>query len=90
MEDNKIVLNTDGVSVEVEVIEQTVIDGTVYLLVANSSEEDDYDNCFLLKDVSNLDDNEAVYEELTDELEINKVYDVFKNILSEDEIELEK
>ena len=84
MEYNKIILNTDGVNVEIEVIEQKIIDDTVYLLVADNNEEDYYDNCFSLKDISNIDDKEAVYEELTDESEIYKFYELFTNILSED------
>ena len=56
----------------------------------DNNEEDDYDNCFSLKEISNIDDKEAFYEKITDESEINKVYELLTNILSEEEIELEK
>ena len=89
---NKIILNTDGVEIEVEVIEQTVINGTSYLLVANHSDEniEDEDNCYILKDISKNDDSDAVYEEVVDENELNDVFNAFNNILEDDDIEIKK
>lgn len=84
---NTIFFDIDGTKKEVEVLEQTVIDNTTYLLVCEKDIEDG--DCYVLKDVSKLEDNEAIYEEIVDDSELQKVYGVFKNVLKDDNITLE-
>lgn len=84
---NTILFDIDGTKKEVEVLEQTVIDNTTYLLVCEKDIEDG--DCYVLKDVSKLEDTEAIYEEIVDDSELQKVYGVFKNVLKDDNITLE-
>ena len=85
--ENTITFDIDGTKKEVEVLEQTVIDNVTYLLVCEKDIEDG--DCFVLKDVSKLEDAESIFEPIDDEKELNKVYEVFKNVLKDDSINLE-
>ena len=61
--ENIIVLNGDDGDIQVEVIDQTVIDGVTYLLVADVVTDDEEEgDCYILKDVSSADADEASYE----------------------------
>ena len=54
--ENIIVLNGDDGDIQVEVIDQTVIDGVTYLLVADVVTDDEEEgDCYILKDVSSAD-----------------------------------
>ena len=87
--ENIITLSSDDGDIEVEVIEQTVIDGVTYLLVADvvSDEEEDGD-CYILKDVSSGDSEEADYEVVPSD-EADGIFDAFEKMLK-DEIDLKK
>lgn len=85
--ENTIIFDIDGIKKEVEVLEQTVIDNVTYLLVCEKDIEDG--DCFVLKDVSKLEDTESIYESIDDEQELYKVFEVFKNVLKDDNIILE-
>ena len=93
MEENKKELNNtitfdiDGVEKEVEILEQTLIDNITYVLVCEKDVEDG--DCFVLKDVSNLEDAESIFEPIEDEQELNRVFEVFQNIIKDDNIKLE-
>ncbi|MDO5564822.1 MAG: DUF1292 domain-containing protein [Eubacteriales bacterium] len=86
--DNTIVLKNNDYSIEVEVIDQTVVDGISYLLVSNKEsniEENNQKDCFILKDISKYGSEEATYSEI-DEEESIKIYEIFKNKLLSDDI----
>ena len=83
---NTIVFDIDGEKKEVEILEQTVIEDTTYVLVCEKDIEDG--DCFILKDVSKKDDTDSVFEEIKDEQELNKVYSMFKNVLKDENIKL--
>ena len=88
--ENIIVLSgDDGEDIEVEVIDQTVVDGTTYLLVADIVDDDDEEgDCYILKDVSNGDSEDANYEIVPNE-EADGIFDTFEKMLK-DEIDFEK
>ena len=87
--DNIIVLSGDDGDVEVEVIDQTIIDGVTYLLVADViSDDEEEGDCYILKDVSSADSTEANYEVVPND-EACGIFDTFENMLK-DEIDLKK
>lgn len=91
--DSLITLNGDDGEIQVEVIEQTVIEGITYLLVATLEgedvEEDDVDECMILKDVSKTGDTDASYVVVEGDEE-EKAFKVFEKILGEDDINITK
>ena len=78
MEDNKILITLDdGTEVEYTVLETTVLGGCSYLLVTDAPEGEDGE-CFIWKEVSDPDDDEA-----------DAVMAIFQQML-EGEIDIEK
>ena len=87
--ENIIVLNGDDGDIQVEVIDQTVIDGVTYLLVADVvSDDEEEGDCYILKDVSSTDATEASYEVVPND-EADGIFDTFEKMLK-DEIDLKK
>ena len=87
--ENVIVLNGEDGDIEVEVIDQTVIDGVTYLLVADVVTDDDEEgDCYILKDVSSGDLEEANYEVVPSD-EADGIFDTFEKMLK-DEIDFKK
>lgn len=84
----KIMFTFDDSSETVEffVLEQTQINGEVYILVTDSEEEDA--ECLILKDTSAADDAEGVYEIVEDDTELLAVSKVFEELLDDIEIEM--
>ncbi|MCI9315998.1 MAG: DUF1292 domain-containing protein [Lachnospiraceae bacterium] len=81
----KIVFTAEGQeAVEFYVLEQTRLGGIDYILVTDSREGDG--EALILRDVSGMEEEEAVYEIVSDDEELNAVAAVFENML--DEIEL--
>ena len=90
----KLVFQTDdGKEVEFEVIESTRVNGADYLLVTTDdtsvydSENDDEDSeaVFILKDMSAPESDEALYEFVEDEAELDAVFEIFEQLLDEEE-----
>ena len=73
-------------TVEFFVLEQTMINGTGYILVTDS-EEDDVE-CLILKDTSAKDDSDSVYEIVEDDTELIAVSKVFEELLEDVDIEM--
>ncbi|MBD5520101.1 MAG: DUF1292 domain-containing protein [Lachnospiraceae bacterium] len=71
----------DGEQVEFYVLEQTRIGGLDYILVTDTEEDDG--EALILKDISNSDDAEALYEIVEDDKEIEAVAAVFGNMLED-------
>ena len=87
--ENIIVLNGDDGDIQVEVIDQTVIDGITYLLVADVvTDEEEEGDCYILKDVSSADSTEASYEVVPND-KADGIFDTFEKMLK-DEIDLKK
>lgn len=84
---NKITLTSDdGDKEEFYVIEQTRLGDVDYLLVAE--EETGDTDAYILKDVSDKDASEAVYEFVEDDTEIDALADIFAELLG-DEADIE-
>ena len=73
-------------SEEFFVEEQTRIGGTAYLLVSDSLDEEA--SAYILKDVSKDEDPEACYEMVEDEQEMEAVFEVFRQMLEDVDLEM--
>ena len=81
-------LTDDGSMVDFFVLEETRINGINYLLVTDSDGEEDGD-CYILKDISRSEDAEAVYEFVEDDGELDYLYRIFSELVSDMDIDLE-
>lgn len=82
----KIKFQSDGAeTVEFFVLEQTTINGTSYILVTDSEEGDA--ECLILRDRSETEDTESIYEIVEDDTELSAVSKVFEELLEDIEIE---
>lgn len=87
MEENKIVICDDeGQDIELYVIEETKFNNMYYILAADSDGSDG--ECYILKDVSSKESDEAVYEFVSDDSELNCLFDIFKELIGDSDIEL--
>lgn len=84
----KIVFTFEDTKEEVEffVLEQTKLNGSSYILVADS--EDDEAECLILKDMSAAEDVESLFEIVEDEVELTAVLKVFEELLEDVDIEM--
>lgn len=81
----KIIFRAEGETpVEFYVLEQTRIGGVDYILVTDTEEEDG--EALILKDVSQQGEEEALYEIVTDDEELDAVSAVFENMLEDIEL----
>lgn len=82
-------MTTDsGEAVDFFVLEETRINAVNYLLVTDAPEGEDGE-CYILKDVSGQQEEEAVYEFAQDN-EIDAVFSVFEQLLQDADVEIEK
>jgi len=70
------------------ILEETKINGSAYILVAES--EDDDAECLILKDVRDEESGESVYEIVENEKELQAVSKVFEELLEDVSIELRR
>jgi len=81
MDDNKIVMiMDDGSEVEFTILDSTILGGKGYILVTDAPEDEDGE-CYIMKDVSEPDDEEAIYESVADDAEAEAVFKVFREQL---------
>ena len=71
--------------VEFFVLEQTKVNGVSYILVTDSEEGDA--ECLILKDTSNDQSAESIYEIVEDDVELTAISKVFEELLEDVEIE---
>ncbi|MDD6628430.1 MAG: DUF1292 domain-containing protein [Lachnospiraceae bacterium] len=71
-------------AVEFYVLEQTRLGGIDYILVTDSEEDDG--EALILRDMSAPEEEEAVYEIVADDEELNAVAAVFENMLEDIEL----
>lgn len=69
-------------TVEFFVLEQTKFQGCQYLLVTDSDEEEEAE-AYILRDLSKPEDQEAVYEMVWDEDELEAVSQIFGELLED-------
>ena len=67
------------------VLEQTKVNGISYILVPDSEEDDA--ECLILKDTSEENTPESVYEIVDDDVELTAIAKVFEELLEDVEIE---
>lgn len=78
----------DNENVELYIIEETRANGVNYLLVTDSSDEEDTDaECYILKDTSSEADADAVYEFVENDTEFDAISRIFAKLM-DDDIEL--
>ena len=68
------------------VLEETKINGSAYILVTDSQEDDA--ECLILKEVSQQQQADSVYEIVEDETELLAVSKVFEELLEDVNIEM--
>ena len=74
----------DGEVIEFYVLEQTTVGGINYILVTDSEEDDG--EALILKDISGNEDEEAVYDIVSDEEELESLAKIFENLLEDVEL----
>ena len=77
-------ITEDNEEVKFRVIEETKLNGVCYLLVTEDS--DDEEEAYILKDVSDPEDSEAVYDIVEDEKEIKLIASIFEELLEDTDI----
>lgn len=73
-------------TLEFYVLEQTRLNGTDYILVTESDDEESDADCYILKDVSKDGEADSLYESVEDETELDAVMKVFEELLEDTEI----
>lgn len=76
----------DEEPVEFYVLEQTTVAGVNYILVTDT--EDGDGEALILKDISGTEDEEAVYDIVSEDKELNAIAEIFENLL--DDVEFDK
>lgn len=71
--------------IEFFVLEQTRVSGVNYILVTDTEEGDG--EALILKDLSQDDDSESLYEIVSDETELSAIAKIFEEILEDVEFE---
>jgi hypothetical protein len=90
-QEEKITLVTDdGESVDFYVLEETRVNGMDYLMVTDSEEEDEEGDCYILKDISGSEDSEAVYEFVENDDELDYLFKIFTELMSDMDVDLRK
>ena len=78
----------DGTEIELGILEQTRVNGSMYLLVVDPEESDEEGSAaYILKDVSEDGEEEGCYVFVEDDTEYDAVYTVFAAML--DDIDFE-
>lgn len=80
------VIDDTNEEVEFFVVEQTRINNTNYLLVTENETDEEAD-AYILKDTSEAEDSDAIYEIVEDEEELESVSRIFAEILDDIDIE---
>ena len=87
MEKISFTLDETGEEVLFYVLEETRLNGTDYILVTDSQEDDG--EALILKDLSSDGDSEALYEIVDDDRELESVMEIFEQLLEDVDITLE-
>ncbi len=78
----------DGEYVDFYVLEQTKLNGATYILVSDSADDDEDAECLILKDNSAEGSEEALYEIVEDDNELNALMKLFEELLEDVDIEM--
>ena len=88
MEGGRIRLQSEDGSLELEILEETVVQGVNYILVTDAPEGED-GTCYVMKDISAPEDEEADYV-FAEGDEAESVMDVFAKMLEGNDITIER
>lgn len=78
----------DGTELELGILEQTRVNGSVYLLVVDPEDSDEEGAAaYILKDISEDGDEEGCYVFVEDDTEYDAVYKVFEAMLEDIEFD---
>ena len=88
MEKIKFVPDNEEEAVEFCIIEQTRLGGVDYLLVTDCADETKDADAYILKDVSSPDEEQAVYEFVENEEELETVSGLFAGLLEDTKLEI--
>ncbi len=86
MERIEFCLEGDSEKTEFYVLEQTKLGGCDYILVTDAKEDEDGE-AMILKDISDPEDPEAIYETVVDDTELEAVCAIFSDLLEDVELE---
>ncbi len=78
-------LSEDGENIKLSVIEETKINGVSYILVTDSFEGED-GKCYIMKDISSGNDEDANYIFVEDENELDSVFEIFEKMMDDIDI----
>ena len=88
MEEKKITLVDDDQTIAFYVLEETKLNGRNYLLVTDAEDDEEEAECYILKDMSDEGDADALYEFVEDESELEGLMKIFDELL--DDVDIEK
>ena len=86
MEEKIVFIDEDGNEVEMYVVEETRINNVNYLLVTEDEGDEEEAEAYILKDISKEEDEEAVYEMVVEDSEIDYTGKVFSELLEDIDI----
>lgn len=90
-EEKMITLTTsEGETVDFYVLEETRISGMNYLLVTDAKEDEEEGECYILKDRSAPEEEEAVYEFVDDDDEMDYLFKIFTELMEDMDVDLRK
>lgn len=78
-------LTEDGENIKLSVLEETKINGISYILVTDSFEGEDGE-CYIMKDISSSDSEDANYIFVEDENELDSVFEIFEKMMDDIDI----
>ncbi len=90
MEEKICFVDEDGKETEMFVIEETRINNVNYILVTEDDGENEEAEAYILKDISDDGDEEAVYEIVDDESEIDYIGKIFSELLEDIDVTVEE
>ena len=87
MEEKIVLTDDEGNEVEMYVVEETRINNVNYILVTEEGDEEE-EIAHILKDVSDENDEEAIYEMVEDDEELVAISKVFEQMLDDVDLEM--
>ena len=90
-EEKMITLTTpEGEQVDFYVLEETRISRMNYLLVTDAAEDEEEGECYILKDRSKPEEEDAVYEFVDDDDEMDYLFKIFTELTEDMDLDLKK
>lgn len=87
--ENRIKLYAEDGEIEMEILEQTTVQGVSYILVTDAAENEDGD-CYVMKDISGPTDEDADYVFVEDDTELEAVFKIFETLMDGEDTTIEK